>query len=188
MGLFSFFRRVRMGKCLSCEHEAPIRDFGKEYRDEYGTSVKRGPSRCTAKTRGSGAKGSGAKSSGEKGSKRSPRKSVKGWTTSSKGSSKGSSRFERVEDKGSKGSSRRRTNKKTKTTKSQKGPSYDKGASVSFYDKGAPSISGGNGSDSRHDRGYEEGAPPPSGNGSDSRHDRGYEEGAPPSGIPPTGV
>ena len=180
MGLFSFFRRVRMGKCLSCEHEAPIRDFGKEYRDEYGTSsrARNSGSKGSSSSGSKGSKGSkgSSKGSGVKGSKRGPKKSSKGWATSSKGassddkgSSKGSSRFKRVEDKGSKGPSKRRTNKKTKNMnedKGQKGPSYDKGAP-------APSRKR---TDSRHNLGYEEGAPP-----SDSRHDRGYEEGAPPS-------
>ena len=64
----------------------------------------------------------------------------------------------------------------------------EKQAAEGYRDKGAPPLSGDKGSDSRHDLGYEEGAPPPSGNGSDSRHNLGYEEGAPPSGTPPTGV
>jgi hypothetical protein len=53
----------------------------------------------------------------------------------------------------------------------------EKEAAEGYRDKGAPAPS------------YDKGAPPLSGdNGADSRHNLGYEEGAPPSGTPPTGV
>jgi len=66
--LFRRWRRSRMGKCLFCEHEAPLRDFSEEYREEHGSSFSSGAKRNTGKgSKGSGSKGYGSKGYGSKG-------------------------------------------------------------------------------------------------------------------------